>query len=405
MTATHTAALGLALEGGGAKGAYHMGVVKAYLEAGHTFGAVAGTSVGALNGAVIAQGDFEAGYRMWENIDALSIFDIDEAEYRQLVQRNFDKSTLRQMAAITKKFIVNRGMDTSKIRKLIADVVNERLLRDSATDFGLVTVSLTDRLPLELYKEDIPQGQLLDYLIASASFPGFQPAAIDDKLFIDGGLYDNCPINMVARKGCKRIVAVRTLALGITRQIQHSDVTVTEIVPSESLGGMMNFNRSLIRRNLQMGYYDALRHIHGLLGLTYYFYGDSLNEEACMRLMNAVPDKTIYSLGRMLGVGGSPPRELRSAQIVDKLSKLMTLPANASMQTFWIRLAETLAEAKGLDKYAVYAFDDFIRAARVGPLRNTAGFGVRQVSICMAAQAIFDAVGREQLAREQGAMR
>ncbi|RAV09184.1 patatin-like phospholipase family protein [Paenibacillus contaminans] len=394
MTAIHTATLGLALEGGGAKGAYHMGVVKAYLESGHTFGAVAGTSIGALNGAFIAQGDFEAGYRMWESIDALSIFDIDEAEYRQLLQWNLDKSTLWKMAAKTKKFIVNRGMDTSKIRKLIATVVNERLLRDSATDFGLVTVSLTDRLPLELFKEDIPQGQLLDYLIASASFPGFQPAEIDDKLFIDGGLYDNCPINMVARKGYKHIVAVRTLGLGITRQIKYSGVTVTEIVPSENLGGIMNFNRLLIRRNLQMGYYDAQRHIHGLLGLKYYFYSESLNEQKCLHLINAIPDKTIYSLGRMLGIGGLPPRELRSAQIVEKLTKRMRLPDKVSMQTFLIRLAETLAEAKGMNKYTVYTFDDFIRAVRVGPLKNTAGFGVRQVEICMAAQAIFDAVGR-----------
>lgn len=57
--------LGLALEGGGAKGAYHMGVVKAYFEEGYYFDGVVGTSIGALNGAIIAQGDFELGYELW----------------------------------------------------------------------------------------------------------------------------------------------------------------------------------------------------------------------------------------------------------------------------------------------------------------------------------------------------
>lgn len=392
MTASGKASLGLALEGGGAKGAYHMGVVKAYLEAGYTFGAIAGTSIGALNGAVIAQGNFEAGYRMWEQMDPLSIFDMEEPEYQQLTQLKIDRSTLRQMAATTKKLIANRGMDTSKIRKLISKVVDERQLRDTPVDFGLVTVSITDRLPLELYKEDIPHGQMIDYLIASASFPGFQPAKIDNKLFIDGGLYDNCPINMVARKGYNQIIAIRTLGLGIKRKIAYPDVSVTHIVPSESLGGMMNFNHELVHRNLKMGYFDARRHLEQLLGEKYYFFSDSLDEDKCIRMISSIPDKTIYSLGRMLGMGGLPPREVRSTQIVEKLTALMGLPINAPLQTMMIRLAETLAASKGIDKYQVYAFNELCHSARVGPLKDTVGFGVKQVEICMAAQKIFDSI-------------
>lgn len=56
---------GIALEGGGTKGAYHMGAVKAILECGFDIGAVVGTSIGAFNAAVIAQGDFEKLYKRW----------------------------------------------------------------------------------------------------------------------------------------------------------------------------------------------------------------------------------------------------------------------------------------------------------------------------------------------------
>ena len=52
-------AYGLALEGGGAKGAYQIGAWKALREAGIRFSAVSGTSVGALNGAMIVMDDLK----------------------------------------------------------------------------------------------------------------------------------------------------------------------------------------------------------------------------------------------------------------------------------------------------------------------------------------------------------
>jgi NTE family protein len=189
---------GLTLEGGGVKGAFHMGAVKALLEEGYEFGGVTGTSIGALNGAIIAQGDFEAGYRLWENIDASLLFDIEEAQYKKLIDRRFDKELLLKLAARMGEIIENKGIDTGKMRQVVESVVDEEKLRKSATDFGLVTVSITDLKPLELYKEEIPEGRIIDYLMASASFPGFKLNPIGDKYFIDGGFYDNCPINLCA---------------------------------------------------------------------------------------------------------------------------------------------------------------------------------------------------------------
>ena len=57
---------GLTLEGGGARGAYHIGAVKALLENGYEFGAIVGTSIGAINAAFLAQGDFDEIYKMWK---------------------------------------------------------------------------------------------------------------------------------------------------------------------------------------------------------------------------------------------------------------------------------------------------------------------------------------------------
>lgn len=384
--------MGLALEGGGAKGAYHMGVVKAYLETGHCFDAVVGTSIGAINAAIIAQGDFKRGYQMWETLDARSIFDMSDEEYNLLLNRKLDTSALRRVSARTRKLIASRGINTRKMKQLIASVVDEGRLRSAAADFGLVTVSLTDRKPYELYKDDIPQGRLVDYLLASATFPGFQPTVIDNKAYIDGGLYDNCPINMLARKGYSHVVAVRTRAIGINRKVEYPDIKLTTLLPSEPLGGIMSFNSKSIRRSLDMGYYDAIRMLKGLQGSIYCIDVGGLTEEMCKEMLDSLPDAKVLGIGRMLGISGLSSRELWSRVIVPRLSSSMRLPADASAMTFMIRLTETLAAAKGMNKYTIYAFHEWLRAVASGPLKNTSGLGFRQVELCMAAQRILDAI-------------
>ena len=77
----------IALEGGGAKGAYEVGVWKALDEAGVQFDAVAGTSVGALNGAMMVMGELEQAIRLWENIKFSQVFDADDVQMKKLYDR------------------------------------------------------------------------------------------------------------------------------------------------------------------------------------------------------------------------------------------------------------------------------------------------------------------------------
>ncbi len=137
-------------------------------------------------------------------------------------------------------------------------------------DFGLVTVSLSDRKALELYKEDIPQGQMIDYIMASASFPGFKLQPIEGKYYLDGGFYDNCPISLLIKKGYTEIIAVRTLGEPLKRKYQPEGVHVIEILPAEPLGNTLIFDNNIIRNNLKMGYFDGLRVIRQLTGQKYY---------------------------------------------------------------------------------------------------------------------------------------
>ena len=69
---------GLVMEGGGAKGAYQIGAWKAMREAGVKIKGIAGTSVGALNGALICMDDLTNAEKVWENISYSSIMSVED---------------------------------------------------------------------------------------------------------------------------------------------------------------------------------------------------------------------------------------------------------------------------------------------------------------------------------------
>ena len=75
---------GLVLEGGGAKGAYQIGAWRALKEAGVKIKGVAGTSVGALNGALICMDDYENAKKVWENITYSKIMSVKDEQMQKL---------------------------------------------------------------------------------------------------------------------------------------------------------------------------------------------------------------------------------------------------------------------------------------------------------------------------------
>ena len=66
------------LGGGGAKGAYEIGVMEALIELRFDYQIVTGTSVGSLNGALFAQKDLKLAKKMWLDIDTTRVLDIDD---------------------------------------------------------------------------------------------------------------------------------------------------------------------------------------------------------------------------------------------------------------------------------------------------------------------------------------
>jgi len=353
---------GLVLEGGGAKGAYHVGAYKALKELGVEIGGISGTSIGALNGAVLVQGDLEKLEDIWVNTKSSDLFNIDEKALNDLKNFNLQEINLPYLLNVSKEILSNKGLDTSKIRALLEDFVDEDKIRKSELDFGFVTINLTDKKPMELLKEDVPEGKLVDYLLASANLPAFKQETMDGKKFLDGGFHDNLPIGVLVKKGYTDFIAVRTFAIGIVRKPKNNkNLNIIYIQPVESLGGVLDFNKENSEKDMLLGYYDTMKAFNKLRGYKYYcepFEGDFLRY--MMDFVNTKSDK-IINMGKILGYEDIPVDRMFFEKIMPRIENILEMKGNYDYQDITIRLVEQIAEKYAdVEKFKIYKAKDFI---------------------------------------------
>lgn len=85
---------GLVLEGGGSKGAYQVGAYLALVEMGFEFDVIVGTSIGAFNGAMFAQGDVYECFKAWRNMEMKNFeTELRDAENDDVFSKIKDKLT------------------------------------------------------------------------------------------------------------------------------------------------------------------------------------------------------------------------------------------------------------------------------------------------------------------------
>lgn len=344
--------LGLVLEGGGARGAYQAGVLKALFEAGYKFDGVAGTSVGALNGVMVAQNRFEDSMKIWREIDFANVLDINNNYGENVVNKNFDQETIRYFYNYVKKIIGQGGLDTTKIKNLIKANIDEDLLRDSGIDFGIMTYSVTEKQPLSIFLEDMAKDKVADYVMASASFPGFKKTVVDGQEFIDGGVYDNMPINMLLDKGYKDIVAIETKSSIPKKYPKDKNSQVFYIKPSEKPGRVMNFTSQSTERAIQIGYLDGLKLLRGYVGQNYFI--DVSNKSPFGYGLCDLNDDLYVELAHIFGeiYAGLP-------QLTEVINKELKLKGKNFAESI-LSLYEKIAYLEGVDRLKIYYFDEFI---------------------------------------------
>lgn len=351
---------GIALEGGGTKGAYQIGAWKALRELGIDFNVVAGTSIGSLNGAFMAMDAFDEAWDLWHHIEPDMIVAGDPKLLKKMSKLSFGYTytDFHDMVRFTMDMISHGGLDVSPLRNLISDMLDEELIRQSRVEFGMVTVNLSDLKAVEVMIKDIPNGQLGDYLLASCSLPGFQNHYIDDKLFLDGGLHDNLPLNLVASTGCKKIIAIEIKGPGRRNKFKDPSVELIRITPSDDTGGLLDFNQSIVKRNIQMGYFDTIRVFKGLRGQRYYLDNCPSESVFLEELLN-LTDEQILGLGKSLGIRKMSPKRMLFEKIIPTVADLLDISSKKDYSDLFIRLYEYCAEKMGMERYEVYNTVEF----------------------------------------------
>ncbi len=353
--------LGVVLEGGGAKGSFQVGAWKALKELGIEFDGVAGTSIGALNGAFFMQDDLDTAYDMWYNMSPSRVVVGDDRLIEKIINMDLESKDFQRVMGMLRKLVGQKGLDITPLRELISTYLKEDVIRSSHKTFGFMTVSLTDFKPTQIYMEDVPLGQLGEYLIASANLPVFQLERIEGKLYVDGGFYDNLPVNLLTAKGFNEIITIELNGLGIKQKIQDKkDLKITSISPSRNLGSTLELLPETARRNLLMGYYDTMRIYKSLIGQTYYIE-PTLDDNYYCKWLSGIQDKDIAIMAELMGLPDKDPKRLLFETIMPKFFGLLKLPASAGYRDVVLALLEHIATSLDIDRYAIFKDNEFVQ--------------------------------------------
>ena len=356
---------GLVLEGGGTKGAYQIGAYKALRDLGIKFTGIAGTSIGALNGALIIQDDDKVMEDIWINYDYKSFMNIDEDTYERYKNIEMKAKNFHDVVDLINKARKNNGIDISPLRKLLQEKIDEDKIRQSNIDFGITTAYWDGKIfPKLLYTEDIPKGKLVDYLIASASLPIFQLDKLDDKLYLDGMFSENIPINILAQRGYDDIVVIRLLDDFIGKMMinKYQGLNLKVIVPSQSLGGSLNKDKDHVQTNIKLGYLDTMKAYNRYDGVNYFFNLDcKYSEDYCFNKISNLSMDTINDLCCLLNINKNINRRTLMENIIPKIIDILGIDKNSSYKDIFFSIYERKLEENNINRIELYDFDKVIQ--------------------------------------------
>ncbi len=344
----------LCLSGGGYKGAYQAGAIKALHDEGYKFSAVVGASVGALNGVVVAQNEFDKLKPMWDNKESEKVFATDNKDIEKAIRLNLKEINIFDLGKGIFDLAQQKGLDIEPLMEIIKDSIDENKLRKENAKFGLTTINLTDKKPEELMLEDMPEGQLADYLMATSYLPIFKKVKLHGKYYLDGGYYNNTPTNMLVDRGYKDIIEIR---LSSKEKVKRFNANVISLIPSEDLGSSIVYDKTVIDYNYKLGYYDGLRLAKNAHGYKYIIEGDKTEKFFINKFID-LETHILFEYDIDIDKHESVEKAILDTFVYD-LAKKLSLKKTFSYEKLYISLLEYTADYFKMDRFKVYTFEEF----------------------------------------------
>ncbi|MGL5439761.1 MAG: patatin-like phospholipase family protein [Filifactoraceae bacterium] len=343
---------GLVLGGGGSKGGYQIGAWKALRELNYEFDIVTGTSIGALNGALIVQGDFDRTLELWNKAETIDVLGYHSADNIESIEGLF--GTYKNL---TLELLKNKGLGFEALTSVIDEYFDKEKFRKSPIDYALMTVKVPSMEAAPFYKRDIEDGKEADYFCASAAcFPAMKMKEIGGNLYIDGGYRDNLPVSLAVKAGATQIVAIDLAAPRVVRKLNFPDIEIKHIRCRWDLGNFIVVDQNISRRNINLGYLDTMKAFKVYEGEFYAFKKDNLEKK--IRSLK-VESKLLWACRNInkLNENDSLAFKLSMTSIKKRLE--IEWASNLEGDRFVIALAETLGKTFKISPEVAYDFDEF----------------------------------------------
>ena len=142
-------------------------------------------------------------------------------------------------------------------------------------------------------------------------------------------------------------------------------VTVTEIAPHVELGSILEFDSKRSRKNMTIGYYDALRVLYGLKGRIYYIDSELGEQECLLRFLipAVVSQRFLEEYGLELENGASPYRDILE-KLLPAVAQELKLEKNWGYQDLYLAMLEASAKLLRVQKYQIYTENELLGEVR-----------------------------------------
>ncbi len=272
---------GLVLSGGGGKGAFQVGALKALEEAGMLdfVTAVSGASIGTLNACMFVEHRLDQMEKVWKSINPSMFLEPDIEDIADITgEALFDRDSIikrvvdkYQTALNEKKYeLFSRSREgafsTDGIRKILDENVDFEKVSSASVEFYTdVCYCHDDILELEYIKlNNKPVSDIKTLVRAACALPFvYDSVEYQGKVYRDGGILDNVPIKPLYDAGYRNIIVIGLKRdYGIDYSV-YKDCKFTIIMPSHSIGefmdGTLDFTANGAKFRMALGYRNAAR--------------------------------------------------------------------------------------------------------------------------------------------------
>ena len=347
----------LVLAGGGTRGIYQNGAIHALRRLGEDdWDIVTGTSIGALNAMLVVQRDYRVMDHVWHTLTQDKII-------RGTVSVDWDISEMlnerAQLVPFVKDFIKDRGADISPMIDYAEKLFDPDRFAGSPIDFGCVTCRHKDHSPVFVTK-DMMMEHGVDWIISSASaYPAFPVHKFEEGEFIDGGYYDNMPIDLALRMGADEIIGI-DLSSNPNHPNYFDRTGITYVFPQTETGSFLSFDHDTMSSLEIFGYYDTMKAYGKFDGVRYTFELMQFPEWfARFRHELLILEERIRRASEITN-------RIYSAQVVtDRLAQQQHRKVISDRRMFF-GFMDNLMSACGLDKERVWTYREARNAVLAG---------------------------------------